>query len=101
MLQDARQGIDGHMKDAEKHCQCQDVMQVGKEHATTASQAPSAAAAEAAQEAGLAAIEKVLKQDSKGEWFEAKRLSAVLRKVPEIDLFVPTVRSSTCKAGLV
>lgn len=69
-------------------------LQVGKTYAAKASRTQSVESAEAAQAEGARALEKVLTDQGKGVMWEVQNLSRSLRRVPQIDLYVPTVRLS-------
>ena len=73
-----------------RHAAC---LQVGKTYAAMASRTQSVESAEAVQAEGNKAMEKVLIDQGKGIMWEVQNLSRSLRRVPQIDLFVPTVRS--------
>jgi GTP1/Obg family GTP-binding protein len=66
--------------------------QVGKDYATRASRASTAKEAEVLEEEGVEAMRALLVQNGKGAICEMQQLSKKMRQVPQIDLYVPTVR---------
>lgn len=69
------------------------VLQVGKAYAANASNARTLSEAERVQEEGIEMLREVVLQRGKGIFREGHELSKKMRKLPQIDLFVPTVRS--------
>lgn len=73
-------------------------LQAGKQYAKKVKSATSEDEVAAIQQQGFDAIADVLMTQSKGSFYEAKAMGRTLRRVPQIDTLVPTVRSAISSA---
>jgi hypothetical protein len=71
-------------------------LQVGKAYATKASRAGTVEEANLAQEEGVDMLKVVLIERGKGIIYEARQLASTMRRFPQIDVLVPTVRLEPC-----
>jgi hypothetical protein len=70
-------------------------LQVAKLYAVQASSAADVKQAESVSEKGIVAVQEVLLKNGKGTIWELQQLAKKMRRVPQIDVFVPTVRPCT------